>query len=175
MSIDSEHQRVVSYRSFRPSPQPSRPPSIASVLSTATTLKPEFPKSYGRPPVLGTEPTIAPGQSYRGFASEREYLLALRRWVEEREYVQFDYSLIGFYGTKTAEDYTRNPNLRYNKAKVKPEGESKSASVTQGGSQADAGSTPSTRASQAGQEEPETTRSRTKSFGNLFGRKGPVQ
>jgi len=172
MSIDPERQRVVSYRSFRSSPQSSRPASIASVLSTATTLKPESPILYGRPPVLGAGPTT----SYRGFASEKEYLSALRHWVEEREYVQFDYSLIGFYGTKTAEDYAQNPNLRYNKAKVKSEGESKSASVAQDRSQADEGSTPLKQASQAKQEEPETTRrSRAKSLGNIFGRKGSVQ
>ena len=50
-------------------------------------------------------------QSYRGFASEAEYLAALRAWADSKKFAEPDDALVGFYGQTTMEEYCSRPKL----------------------------------------------------------------
>ena len=63
--------------------QISRPPSVFSATSADTFV--------AEPP-------------YRGYPSKDAYLAALREWVESKAHYETGTQVMGFYGTKTAED-----------------------------------------------------------------------
>ncbi|RMZ84598.1 hypothetical protein DV737_g1155, partial [Chaetothyriales sp. CBS 132003] len=55
--------------------------------------------------------TLVADESYRGFASEDEYIKALREWIESKAYHESDIQIRGWYGTKTKQDYLNEPSI----------------------------------------------------------------
>ena len=88
-------------RSSRPA---SIVPSISSSLSDATTV-------------------TAPTHLQRGFKSQESYLAALNEFADSQLYMQpNEYTLHGWYGTKTTEDYKQQLSLKEERKKQKKEG-----------------------------------------------------
>jgi hypothetical protein len=108
----------------------------ASLISVATATNPDgdqISPSQSGADLSDTASTIVPTETtYRGFPSEADYLAALRAWAEEKEYVQFDTALVGFYGTKTKADYLSKPGLGLRK-KSKAQKEEKRRATVSGG------------------------------------------
>ncbi|MCJ1286946.1 hypothetical protein MMC26_006293 [Xylographa opegraphella] len=91
-------------------------PSSSSSTAAATDDAP--PPSYHHhpppprttsPPSLRSLPAYTPSR-WGNYASEADYLAALRAWVEEKQYVSAAapgerHALVGFYGAKTMSDY----------------------------------------------------------------------
>jgi hypothetical protein len=99
----------------------------ASLISVATATNPDgdqISPSQSGADWSDTASTIAPTETtYRGFPSEADYLAALRAWVEEKQYVQFDTALVGFYGTNPQADCLSKPGLGLRKkSKAQKEG-----------------------------------------------------
>jgi hypothetical protein len=110
MSFESARQHLLA--------EPVVPPqhsSASSFVSVATITNPDHRQlspSQSTTDVSDTASTIIPpATSYRGFPSEADYLAALRAWAEERQYIQLDTALVGWYGTKTKADYLSKPGL----------------------------------------------------------------
>lgn len=61
-----------------------------------------------RDTIAESTPTRRP---YKGFPSEEEYLEALRAWAESKKYLQFDRTLVGFYGATTMQEYASRPGV----------------------------------------------------------------
>jgi hypothetical protein len=59
-----------------------------------------------RDTIAESKPTRRP---YKGFASEEEYLEALREWAEQKKYITHDTMLTGFYGKTTMQEYASRP------------------------------------------------------------------
>lgn len=102
---DPSHEEVSS------SPQPADysyyDPSSFSVTAPSTrrnstaSLLPSY--SISSPP----RPRYGPGGLYN---TEEDYLNALRSWAEKKKFARApQHSLVGFYGTKTVEDYANQP------------------------------------------------------------------
>jgi hypothetical protein len=110
MSFESDHQHLLA----KPVVSPPHS-SAASFVSVATVMNlddRQISPSQSTADVSDTASTIIPTETaYRGFPSEADYLAALRAWVEEKQYTQFDTALIGWYGTKTKADYLNKPGL----------------------------------------------------------------
>jgi hypothetical protein len=89
--------------------------SAASFISVATITDHKdgtSSASHSTAEIPDTASIVVPTQTpYRGFPSEAAYLAALRAWAAEKEYVQMDTALIGWYGRKTKEDYLNQPGL----------------------------------------------------------------
>lgn len=141
-----EHSRALSHMSFESDCQylmakPVVPPphsSAASFVSVATITNPDdrqISPSQSTADFSDTASTIIPpATSYRGFPSEADYLAALRAWAEERQYIQLDTALVGWYGTKTKEDYLSKPGLGL-RAKSKARKEEKRRATISGASE----------------------------------------
>jgi hypothetical protein len=54
---------------------------------------------------------------YRGFPFKEAPLAALLNFAKEKQYFESDHQLIGFYGTKTVEDYLKEPGGFRSKSK----------------------------------------------------------
>ena len=55
----------------------------------------------------------APQHIQRGFKSREQYLAALNEFAESKSYMEVhDHTVIGWYGSKTAEDYKQRLGLR---------------------------------------------------------------
>ena len=93
-------------------PHPSRPASVLSTTTqdtqdtqaTISTVRPSEARRSQSTPEISTQP-----QPFRGFPSEDAYLDALRAWAKSKQYFESDGQMVGFYGTKTAEDYINAP------------------------------------------------------------------
>ena len=48
---------------------------------------------------------------YKGFPSEEAYLEALREWAETKKYVNYDTSLVGFYGQTSMQELASRPKM----------------------------------------------------------------
>jgi hypothetical protein len=121
MSFESDRQHLLADTSLPPPHS-----SAASFVSVETIIdhqERDVPLSPSTTEISDTASTIAPTQTpYRGFPSEADYLAALRAWAQEKEYVQFDTALIGWYGQKTKEHYLSQPGLGLRKkAKARKE------------------------------------------------------
>lgn len=110
MSFESDRQRLLAE-----TPLPIPDSSAASFVSVATVTDRkdrDVSPSTSTADIPDTASNIAPSSTpYRGFPSEAAYLAALRAWAEEREHVQLDTALVGWYGTKTKEHYLSQPGL----------------------------------------------------------------
>ena len=114
-------------------------------------------------------PYSPPTGSYRGHASEAEYLAALRAWAEEKMYDQpkDKCALPGFYGKETMRDcIAKNPELglRLGRKKTK---ESKTEGEGEGGAEA----ARMQRSETDGVEDESRTGRRKSSFGGWLSRK----
>jgi hypothetical protein len=110
MSFESDRQHLLA-ETILPPPHSS----AASFVSVATVTphkdRPVSP-SQSATDIPDTASIVVPTQTpYRGFRSEADYLAALRAWAQEKQYVQLDTALIGWYGQKTKEDYLNQPGL----------------------------------------------------------------
>lgn len=90
--------------------------SAASTVGGTLTPRPYSPSATpraGSPAPTTRRDTLAnpATQPYRGFPSEAHYLAALNAWAEEKKYIHYDRSLVGFYGAKTTEDYLNQPKV----------------------------------------------------------------
>lgn len=133
MSFESDHQHLLA-DTILPPPLSS----AASFVSDATITdhkERDVPLSPSTTEIPDVASIIVPMQTpYRGFPSEADYLAALRAWAKEKEYVQFDTALIGFYGRKTQEDYLSQPGLGLRK-KAKAQKEEKRRATMSGESE----------------------------------------
>ena len=121
MSFESDRQHLLA-DTILPPPHSS----AASFVSVATITDHKERNASPSPSttkIPDTASIVVPMQTpYRGFPSEADYLAALHAWAKEKEYVQFDTALIGFYGRKTQEDYLSQPGLGLRKkAKARKE------------------------------------------------------
>ncbi|KAL9594119.1 MAG: hypothetical protein Q9219_007209 [cf. Caloplaca sp. 3 TL-2023] len=82
-----------------------------------------LPPEQSRPSRDGTVPPCYSVARYGIYASEEEYLAALRAWVEEKSDVRLDdrTALTGFYGKETMQDYANRPGLRSDRKKKREE------------------------------------------------------
>jgi hypothetical protein len=121
MSFESDRQHLLA-NTVLPPPQSSAA-SFVSVETITDHKEPDASPSQSTAEISDTASTIVPMQtSYRGFPSEEAYLAALRAWVQEKEYIQLDTALIGWYGQKTKEYYLSQPGLGLRKkAKARKE------------------------------------------------------
>ncbi|MCJ1318759.1 hypothetical protein MMC15_004090 [Xylographa vitiligo] len=111
-----------------PAPTPSAPPAYVPendtlTTTTTTTTDATAPRSADTAS-LRTLPAYTPSRWGR-YATEAEYLAALRAWVEERQYGApgEQSALVGFYGAKTMSDYAAGPGLGGDKKKGRGAGE----------------------------------------------------
>jgi hypothetical protein len=108
------------------------------LISLATATNPEddgqiSPSESGADFLSDTASTIVPTDTtYRGFPSEADYLAALRAWAEEKQYVQFDTALVGWYGTKPKADYLSKPGGLGLRKKSNPQKEEKRRATVSG-------------------------------------------
>ena len=84
-------------------------PIIAGPSSSSSSSS-----SSSASPTQATKATTTQPQPYRGFPSQEAYLEALRTWVQQRECAQLDTALIGWYGSKTTEDYMNRTDVDLN-------------------------------------------------------------
>jgi hypothetical protein len=134
MSFESDRQHLLA-ETILPPPHSSAA-SFVSVATITDHKEPGSSPSQSSTDVPVTAPVGVPVQTpYRGFPSEAAYLAALRAWAEEKEYVQFDTALIGWYGRKTKEDYLSQPGLGLRKkAKARKEEKRRAAMLGESGS-----------------------------------------
>ena len=103
MSFESDRQHLLA-DTILPPPHSSAA-SFVSVATITDHKERDASPSPSTTKIPDTASIVIPMQtSYRGFPSEEAYLAALHAWAKEKEYVQFDTALIGFYGRKTQED-----------------------------------------------------------------------
>lgn len=129
MSFESDRQHLLA-DTILPPPHSSAA-SFVSVATITDHKERDVPLSPSTTEIPDTASIVVPTQTpYRGFPSEADYLAALRAWAKDKEYVQFDTALIGFYGRKTQEDYLSQPGLGLRKkAKARKE-EKRGASIS---------------------------------------------
>jgi hypothetical protein len=96
---DSDRRHLLA-PSVAPSVASSRP---ASVVSFHTDVKDTSSQSSRHS--VHSKPANRANKSHRGYPSEEAYLQALMEFGKEQEFFESDNRLIGFYGTKTVEDY----------------------------------------------------------------------
>jgi len=175
----------------------SRPASILSVLADAdatptqsTIHLPDNPSNLTLPAVPSQAQRVkssggkasAP-RTYRGFPSEGAYLSALRAWVAEKQYFEHEQMMSGFYGHKNLEYYAHKPGggvRSKGKEERRREGEAKRAAKAERGAseqppQNQRGRDGEERiddASEAQEGGRKTSRSRAKSLGGIFARRG---
>ena len=110
MSFESERQHLLA-ETILPPPHSS----AASFMSVATITERkdgDVSPSQSTTEIPDTASIVVPMQTpYRGFPSEADYLAALRAWAEDKQYIQLDTALIGWYGKKTTEDFLNQPGL----------------------------------------------------------------
>jgi hypothetical protein len=121
MSFESDRQHLLA-DTILPPPHSSAA-SFVSVATITDHKEPDASPSQSTIDIPNPASIAVPVQTpYRGFPSEAEYLAALRAWAKEKEYVQFDTALIGWYGQKTGEYYLSQPGLGLRKkAKARKE------------------------------------------------------
>jgi len=138
MSIDSDRQHLLAELVLPPPHS-----SAASFVSVATItdhktciLSPSPPPSTVTIPDTATASVVVPSTQtqtpYRGFPSEAAYLAALHAWATEKQYVQLDTALVGWYGQKTTEYYVNKPGLSL-RAEAKARKEEKKRRATMAG------------------------------------------
>ena len=121
MSFESDRQHLLA-NTILPPPHSSAA-SFVTVETITDHKEADASPSQSTTEIPDTASIAAPIQTpYRGFPSEADYLAALRAWAKEKEYVQFDTALIGWYGQKTKEHYLSQPGLGLRKkAKARKE------------------------------------------------------
>jgi hypothetical protein len=134
MSFESDRQHLLA-NTILPPPHSSAA-SFVSVETITDHKKPDASPSQSTTGIPNAASTAVPTQtSYRGFPSEAAYLAALRTWVQEKEYIQLDTALIGWYGQKTQEYYLSQPGLGLRKkAKARKEEKRRATISGEGGS-----------------------------------------
>jgi hypothetical protein len=118
-SLESDRLHLLSHElNLPPSAQTSRATSLLSRASSHSTLKAKQTQTQA-PTSAATPPLTKAATSARRFTkSEEEYLVALRAWVEEKQYVSLgDTTLEGFYGKKTMDMYAAKPGPNWGKKK----------------------------------------------------------
>jgi hypothetical protein len=126
MSFESDRQHLLA-DTILPPPHSSAASFVS--VATITDHKERNASLSSSTTEVPDTASIAVQTPYRGFPSEADYLAALRAWAKEKEYVQFDTALIGFYGRKTQEDYLSQPGLGLRK-KAKARKEEKHRATT---------------------------------------------
>jgi hypothetical protein len=121
MSFESDRQHLLA-DTILPPPHSSAA-SFVSVATITDHKERDASPSPSTTAIPDPAPIVVPTQTpYRGFPSEADYLAALSAWAKEKEYVQFDTALIGWYGQKTKEYYLSQPGLGLRKkAKARKE------------------------------------------------------
>ena len=110
MSFESDRQHLLAEIAIPP--LHSSAASFVSVATITDRKQGNISPSQSTATIPDTASIIVPTQTpYRGFPSEDHYLAALRAWAAEKEYVQLDTALVGWYGKKTKEDYLNQPGL----------------------------------------------------------------
>jgi hypothetical protein len=148
MSFESDRQHLLA-DTILPPPHSSAA-SFVSVATITDHKEPDASPSQSATDIPNAASIAVPVQtSYRGFPSEAEYLAALRAWAKEKEYVQFDTALIGWYGRKTKEDYLNQPGLGLRK-KAKARKEEKRRATISGESGSGDAATPAAKSQPSG-------------------------
>ena len=130
MSFESDCQHLLA-DTILPPPHSSAT-SFVSVAAITDHKEPDASPSQSTAEIPDTPSVAVPMQTpYRGFPSEADYLAALRAWAQEKEYIQLDTALIGWYGQKTQEYYLSQPGLGLRK-KAKAQKEEKHRATISG-------------------------------------------
>ena len=90
---------------------PSETSSVIDFADGDRTPRAQSPSRAGlqrRETIAEATPVRRP---YRGFASEEEYLAALKEWAEEKKYVQHPTMLTGFFGPTTLQELASRPGV----------------------------------------------------------------
>jgi hypothetical protein len=128
MSFESDRQHLLA-DTILPPPHSSAA-SFVSVATITDHKERDASLSPSTADIPDTASIVVPKQTpYRGFPSEEDYLAALRAWAKDKEYVQFDTALIGFYGRKTKEDYINQPGLGLRKKAKERKEEKRRATI----------------------------------------------
>jgi hypothetical protein len=107
--LDSDRRHLLA-PSIAPSVAPSIAPSVASSRPQSIVsfeCDDDTESQSGQPPNHQTHTKRGPNTPYKGYPSEAAYLKALIEFGKESAYFESEDPLIGFYGTKTSEDYLR--------------------------------------------------------------------
>ena len=129
MSFESDRRHLLAETIL--SPPQSSAASFVSVATITDRKDRDVSPSQSTVTIPDTASIVVPIQTpYRGFPSEAAYLAALRSWAADKEYVQMDTALVGWYGKKTREDYLNQPGLGLrDKMKVRKEEKARRATI----------------------------------------------